>query len=156
MGASGGGSPGPWKMYTSSTRFLRVPSPDWAAVKHGSKMEFRTAGRVATSGPDRIECPTPVVAYTVRPHGQHESQLMVLIATWREPLGAISAESLTMEGFADVEHFRRYWMSRTHRRFRPLTSVQVYRLRPFIYEDNEDLEHMGELLMRRLYREHLK
>lgn len=153
MGAKGGPSPQPWTMYRASTRFLRVPSPDWAGVKHGSKREFRTVGKAAITAAHAVEVPTPVVAYTVRPAGGgHESKLMVLTAIWQEPLGAISEESLGLEGFADIEHFRRYWMNRTHKRFTPLTMVQVYRLRSF---EDGDVAQMGALILMRLYRQHV-
>lgn len=153
MGATGGASPKPWSAYTVSTRFLRVPSPDWAGVKLGLKREFRTVGRRAITAPDSIEVPTPVVAYRLRQTGGgYDSQLMVLVATWREPLGAISEESLANEGFSDIANFRRYWMNRTHRRFTPLTLVQVYRLRTF--EKGDDAE-LGWMIFRRLYKEHL-
>ncbi len=152
MGAKGGSSPQPWAQYKVSTTFLRVPPVDWAAVKHGSKSEFRSVGTRAVSQFKNLEPPTPVVAYVVKSLGQYDSQLMVLTAMWTEPLGAISAESLEAEGFPDIAHFRRYWMARTHRRFRPLTMVQVYRVRQ--YTDN-DAVVMGVRLHNKLYRDHL-
>ncbi len=77
---------------------------------------------------------------------------MVLTAIWREPLAAISEESLAREGFPDMAHFRRYWMSRTHRRFTPLTSVMVYRLAPF---SEQAMTELGATMLRTLYRDHL-
>ena len=98
-----------------------------------------------------VYCPTPVVAYTVRA-GEHDSQLLVLTAAWREPLASITEEGLAAEGFPDFAHFRRYWMSRTHRRFTPLTNVMVYRLRPW---EDSDVVILGSTMLRRLYRDHL-
>lgn len=151
MGAKGGSSPQPWTQHTLTTLFLRVPSTDWAAVTHGSKTEFRAAGTASLSRHWDIHVPTPVVAYTVR-SGQHLSKLLVLTAVWREPLGAISAESLQREGFPEMAHFRRYWMSRTHRRFTPLTSVMVYRLAPFT---PDVVAQLGVAMLTKLYKEHL-
>lgn len=81
-----------------------------------------------------------------------ESKLMVLERTWREPLGAISSESLEREGFESIAHFRRYWMGRQKQRFRPLLEVQVYRVRPFTETDREAL---GLALLDKLYGEHM-
>lgn len=99
-----------------------------------------------------IKCPTPVVAYKVSRMGDPESDLMILEATWREPLGAISEESLQREGFPSVAHFRRYWMDRQKQRFKPLLEVQVYRVRPFTTADRES---MGLALLDKLYGEHM-
>lgn len=152
MGAKGGPAPQPWVQHQSRTLFLRVPSQDWAAVKHGSKTEFRTVKPTAIATFDSVEVPTPVVAYAVKPGGRHDSQLMVLTAAWREPLGAISPESLAAEGFPSLAVFRRYWMQRTHRRFQPLMIVNVFRLREF---QEEDRAILGAQLLQRLYKEHL-
>lgn len=73
---------------------------------------------------------------------------MVLEETWREPLGAITAESLEREGFPDMAHFRRYWMQREKRRFALTRMVQVFRVRPVRAGDEEA---MGLALIERLY-----
>lgn len=144
--------PKPWTQYGTRTTFLRVPSVDWNAVKRGLKSEFRMSGRAVTQVWN-LTCPTPVVAYTVNSRGEHQDPLlMVLERTWREPLGAISAESLEREGFPDMAHFRRYWMARQKSRFKPLLEVQVYRVRPFKPEDREPL---GLALLDKLYGEHM-
>lgn len=144
--------PKPWRQHHLRTIFLRVPSEDWAAVKIGAKTEFRAAGGHATQL-WQVKPPTPVVGYRVtNGRTDHESCMLVLEATWQEPLAAISEESLRREGFPDMAHFRRYWMGRTKKRFRPLAKVMVYRVRPFRYEDVTDL---GGLLLRHLYEEHL-
>lgn len=131
-------SPKPFTQRRVSTAFLRVPSGDWAAVRRGFKSEFRATGRGYPSF-SSLEVPTPVVAYMTRTGHDHEGQLMVLERWWREPLGAISPESLQREGFESMAHFRRYWMGRTHKRFSPLTMVHVYRVRPFTIHDREPL-----------------
>lgn len=77
---------------------------------------------------------------------------MVLEATRREALGAISPASLEAEGFPSVAHFRRYWMARTKRRFRPNDICSVYRVRPW---RDSDREVMGMTLLDRLYGEFL-
>lgn len=92
-----------------------------------------------------------VVGYAVSV-GNHDSRLFVLEDTWQEMLGAISEESLANEGFPDMAHFRRYWMRRSKRRFRPLDKVQVYRVRPMM---KGDLDALGSALIYRLYQEHL-
>lgn len=143
--------PKPWPQYEARTTFLRVPWEDWAKVKLGAKTEFRMAGAHVTQLWN-VRCPTPVVGWSKRSTGEHESRLLVLEATWSEPLAGMSAESLAREGFATFGHFRRYWMGRTKRRFTPMTTVQVYRIRPFRLDDSSE---MGATLLHRLYGEHL-
>ena len=65
---------------------------------------------------------------------------------WSEPLGAISGESLTREGFDSMADFRAYWRRR-YRDFKPLTTVQVFRLRPWREDDVDELARklLGEL-----------
>jgi hypothetical protein len=144
-------SPEPWAQYEARTTFLRVPVDDWPAVKHGSKTEFRATGRAITQLWN-VSCPVVVVAYSVRGSGTHDSRLMVLEASWKEPLGAISAESLEREGFPSLAHFRRYWMARTRAPFKPLSYVQVYQVRAFMPGDDVIF---GLKLLRKLYGEHL-
>jgi hypothetical protein len=144
-------SPKPWRQFETRTTFLRVPADDWAAVKIGSKTEFRAAGHSVTQLWN-VACPTPVVGWTARRNERYESVMLVLEATWQEMVGSITPESLQREGFPSMAHFRRYWMSRTKRRFRPLQKVQVYRVRPMTTEDEVS---MGLQLFRKLYSEHL-
>ena len=133
----------------AATVFLQVPVADWPAVKHGMKTEFRLAG----AGLLNLQLPTPVVAYmTQRRPKRHEHALMVLEEAFREPLGAISPESLAREGFPDMAHFRRYWTMRTKTRFRPLQEVQAYRVRPW---HDGDAEALGLVLVTRLYGEYM-
>lgn len=152
MGARGGWAPKPWASFSTRTTYLRVPTVDWAAVKLGSKTEFRQAGGKEITQLWNVTTPTPVVAYTVRSGDRYEKTLMVLERTWREPLGAITPDSLAAEGYPDMAHFRRYWMSRTHRRFTPLTNVQVYSVRPW---RDTDMAELGAALLSKLYKEHL-
>jgi hypothetical protein len=145
-------SPKPWTQRQARTVFLRVPAQDWAAVKIGSKTEFRMPGGRAMSQLWSVKPPTPVVAYAIIGGGRYVSSLMVLERHWREPVGGLTPESIAAEGFPDMAHFRRYWMARTKRRFRPLQEVWAYRVRPFRAEDRTML---GEYLFDRLYGEHL-
>lgn len=145
--------PKPWRQSQLRTTFLRVPTEDWPAVRIGAKTEFRTSGAHSTTLLG-VKCPTPVVGYKVsNQRDDHESVLLVLEAVWTEPLVAISDESLRREGFPDVAHFRRYWMGRTRRRFRPLDKVQAHRVRLFTPEDRGP---MGDAILRHLYGEHLQ
>lgn len=145
----------PYAQARLSTLFLRVPATDWASVLGGYKREFRVRGD-GISRLNRAKTPTPVVAYavagppTARVH--YGPALMVLEGTYRQPVGAISPESIEAEGFTDIAGFRRYWMQRTQRPFRPLDEVHVYRVRPWYQLDRDD---MGHLLLERLYGEYL-
>lgn len=136
-------APQPYQSRRASTVFLRAPGGDWVAIKRGFKREFRLTGSALLN----LQCPTPVVVYTTR-NGGYEETLMVLESARREQLGAISPDSLQAEGFASVAHFRRYWMSRTNKRFRPLDTCSVYRVRPWT---DSDTELMGRTLLERLY-----
>lgn len=144
-------APKPWRQYETRTSFLRVPADDWTAVRYGHKTEFRAAGHAVTQLWN-VACPTPVVGWMHRRVGGYESRLLVLEATWQEPLGAISPESLEREGFQDIRSFRRYWMQRHNKRFAPMQRVQVYRVRPFTGADEVT---MGLQLLRKLYGEHV-
>jgi hypothetical protein len=132
---------------------LRVPVEDWSAVKRGTKTEFRLSGK-GGSYPKLLDPavhPTPVVGYkSRRMNPEHERCLLVLEASWMEPLAAISEESLQREGFEDMAHFRRYWITRTKTRFRALQNVQVFRVHPFT---EDDLEVQSVAIFRRLYGE---
>lgn len=141
-------SPKPFPISRAATVFLRVPADDWTAVKLGYKREFRSSGH-GYPALFNVECPTAVLAYATRDGGRYESQLMVLEKTWREPLGAISPESLSREGFESIAHFRRYWIGRTKRRFKPMAEVQAFIVRRF--EPDTDPELLGRVLFRRLY-----
>lgn len=140
--------PEPWAQRELRTFFLRVPESDWLGVKHGRKREFRRRA----SGVAIPEVPTPVVAYRFKNGLRHDRVLMVLERTWREPLGAISEDSLAREGYSSLAEFRRYWKIREKRPFRPLDEVQVYQVRLW---EAEDIERMGRVLVARLYAEHL-
>lgn len=150
MASDGSNGPKPWKQRQARTVFLRVPAADWPAVSRGKKREFRAAsGQV--SGLHFVEPPTPVVCYTVRV-GKHDSRLMVLEKRWTEPLGSITDESLRNEGFSSFEEFRRYWMRRERRRFRPTREVVVYSVRPW---DGGDEDWFSQELLKHLYGEWL-
>jgi hypothetical protein len=90
----------------------------------------------------------PCVAYRLDRYGNYDAELLVLVAVWREPLGAISAESLAAEGYGSFDEFRRAWVIRERRWFRPLDVITAYRVRPWAPEDGAE---MGGALLRRLY-----
>lgn len=146
-----------WSTYKASTIFLRIPRFDWPSVTTGEKTEFRAAGRHALAA-SRITFPVPVVGYTVWEHKPKTSRLLLLEHADTEPLGAISEESLRREGFWTGNHresykaFQHYWRHRRrHDAFRPLTTVWVYRVRPFTVDD---VEPSARRLFERLYGEH--
>jgi hypothetical protein len=145
-------SPKPWRQFEARTSFLRVPADDWPSVRQGRKTEFRATGARHMTQMWNVTCPMPVVGYAFRRAAEPDSALLVLEATWREPIGAISPESLEREGFPDIAHFRRYWMERYKRRFAPMQTVQVYRVRPAA---RDDLAILGLKLIEKLYGEHL-
>jgi len=134
-----------------STVFVRVPVAEWGAVTSGRKTEFRAESGKA-SGLWTVECPVPCVAYRGDNLGRYSAVLMVLEAVWRERLMAISEESIAAEGFGSFPEFRRHWMIREHRRFRPMSITTVYRVRPWRPEDEAA---MGDALLRRLYADFL-
>jgi hypothetical protein len=149
--------PQPFNQFTVSTRFLRVPSTDWPAVKRGYKRQFRKAGKGAGGfGLDKIKLPTPVVLYKSDGKAlvqadlgyQPEAKLAVLESVEREPLGAISEASLALEGFASLQEFRRYWIQRERRRWQPTRLVWVYTVRPW---DHSDHSFFGQQLIDHLY-----
>jgi len=116
-------------MHQVSTVFVRVPSDDWHAVKGGYKREIRS--RQSSAGAlQSLSPPTPCVAWRLHRQYGYDSVLMVLEAVWREPLGAISEESIANEGFATMAEFRRAWVMREKRRFPLLAPVTVHRCGP--------------------------
>lgn len=143
--APNGRGPKPYEQRSLATLFVRAPAPEFGSIVRGEKTEFRGSGPTAQL--DRVETPTPVVVYKLDRRG-HDARLMVLTDTWQEPIGAISAESLEREGFPDFAHFRRYWVGRTKKHFKPTRMVCVYRVRPWLPEDERD---MGVRIFRRLY-----
>lgn len=148
-GRNGSRGPKPWRQRTLSTTFLRVPRVDWPAVSRGYKTEFRAGGEVRARA-WTLRTPTPVVAYSVGRDGKHAGPvLMVLEASWVEPVGAISEESLAREGFRSLGEFRRYWMERERKRFEPTRYTVVYRVRP--WDDSTDARHFADLILGRLY-----
>lgn len=147
MAADGSKGPKPYEQRRASTVFVRVPTSDWVEVKSGHKTEFRGSPG-AVSSLNWVETPTPVVAYRYsRAHG-YDAALMVLEERWQEPLGAITPESLAREGHESFAHFRRYWIRREGKRFRPTREVVVYRIRRWA---PEDARLFADRLLARLY-----
>ena len=133
------------------TQLLRVPQVDWRPLTSGEKTELRLVGHYSVHH-NRLHAPQPIVVWCFRRFSKEpQSKLMVLDAAWSEPLGAISPESLAREGFESLAEFRRYWRNRHHgvlASYKPLSTVQVYRLRPLEEADEAD---MGRALLRHLY-----
>lgn len=148
MGSSGAG-PRPYTQRQARTIFLRVPHSEFGLVIAGRKTEFRASPR-ASSQLWSVEPPTAAVAYAIFPSRGYKRQLIVLEATWREPLGAITAESLAREGQPDFAHFRRYWMKREKTPFKPTREVAVFQVRPMRAGDEQEL---AASLYQRLYGE---
>jgi hypothetical protein len=149
MAADGSRGPKPWTQRRASTTFLRVPHVDWPKVKNGLKREFRAGtGSAAVSQLWSLPTPTVVVGYSIDDQQRYDHRLLVLENHWREPLGAITPESLRAEGCKDLAEFRRYWMNRERRRFRPTREVSVYRVRP---AQTADLQDVGDRLVQHLY-----
>jgi hypothetical protein len=146
-----GKGPKPYKRYEFSTIFLRIPHAEWSLVSSGRKTEFRASPHLCPQLWN-VRPPVPVVAYTVFPARGYRRALMVCERAWREPLGAISPESLAAELQPDIAHFRRAWMIREHRSFEPMRQVSAFRVRPWAPEDDQ---MMGQRLLRLLYGEHL-
>lgn len=147
----GSRGPQPFAQRVVKTAFLRVAIADWPAVRQGIKREFRSSYNALT----RTQVPTPVVCWCKR-NGEYEHRFMVLTHVGREPLSAITPESIAAEGFASFEEFRRYWV--THRqargkRFEPGRMVTVYRVRPWSPDDRQTL---AEHLFDRLYGEYVE
>jgi hypothetical protein len=132
--------------------YLRIPKADWPKVTQGRKTELRRPPGPGSLLAAKLDPPTPVVGYSVGVAGPR-FKLLVIEQAWQEPLGTISDESLAREGFKTRAEFRAYWRRRVHSRsYKPLTLVQVYRVRPFVPEDRPMLadnlfEHLyGEFL----------
>lgn len=143
--------PKPYTSHTARTIFLRCPLYDWTSIQLGMKSEFRVTGR-GWGAFWNVQCPTPVLAYVIKRDNSYDHRLMVLTKTWREPLGAISPDSLSREGYPSIAHFRRYWMERTQQRFKPLSEVQCHQIRLWRPGDEETF---GQMLLQRLYGEWL-
>lgn len=150
MASDGTRGPKPYRQTRATTLFLRVPVAEWQAVKRGVKREFRAApgaqGQMLSAEP-----PVPVVAYSVDRQGHHDARLMVLDRMWREPLGAISPESLAAEGCAGLAEFRRRWMLTNRKRFTPTRIVSVFVVRP--WREGLDERAMADRLLDHLYSE---
>lgn len=132
---------------TIRTQPIMVPRVDWSDVRAGVKTEFRRYG--APQGGERFE-ERPVLLYTIHPATEQVDAFpAILVATWREPMGAITAESLRREGFADLGEFRRYIEQRyPNGGFRPLAMARTYRVRPW---KPTDTAAMAEWALRSLF-----
>lgn len=141
---------------SAGTLYVRVARVDWPMVKLGRKREFRTTPRRAAILPPE-GFPTPMVLWCPVGYGPvPEQQLVVCERAWTEKLGEINEESLAREGFASRKQFIDYWRKQRaggSKGFKPLTTVAVYRVRPW---EEDDLELCGAVLVQRLYGTHLE
>lgn len=123
---------------------VMIPDTDWAKVICGEKRMFRSYSRRVT--PPIL--PTAFIGYRFRIDDSLDTKVMWLEGTWQEPLGSITAEDLADEGFASLAEFRRYITERYPKGgYRPLATVQVYRVRPIT---DEDLDEFGRRLVREM------
>jgi hypothetical protein len=115
-----------------------VAGVDWIDVITGRKTEYRIYGKANVTTPRVTPC--PCIFYTPRANAGPDTALGVLEEQWTEPLGAISGESLELEGFPDdLEGFRRYIALRyPNGGFRPLANVIVRRVRPMSDADQDE------------------
>lgn len=132
-----------------TTKVLHVAQGDWPLVKRGLKTEYRHRIKDTRRRRYLHDTPSPVV---LSPTKGHDFALAVLEATWFEPLGAISPESLQREGFESFAEFRRYWVLQREfnkRRFKAEDPAVVFRVR--LATTDEDFTYCGRLLLARLY-----
>lgn len=129
---------------TLNRRMIYVPQADWPSIRRGAKEEFRGSG--AAWGLDDL--PFPVALYSTVRNGGYEVRMAVLTACWKEPLGAISAESLEAEGHESLADFRQWWVNNRRPNFNVLQNVTVFRVRPWQDQDSDEMAHV---LLDRLY-----
>lgn len=131
-----------------------MPREDWTRLKTGVKTELRMAGRGSLTDNHVGEPPVPLLGFSFgRARAEADYAMFVLEDCWREPLMAMSLESLEREGYATMGEFKDYWRYRfRNRRYDPMATVQVFRLRPMT---SDDRQAMGARLLSALYEEWL-
>lgn len=108
---------------------LRVVTGDYARIRAGEKREYRTY-KLRIHQLREGEC--AIVYASAGPRKPLRTSLVVVEASYVEPLGAISPESVSLEGFTTFREFRTYFRERERvKGFRQLDRVQVVRFRPF-------------------------
>jgi hypothetical protein len=119
---------------------------DWIAVISGQKTEWRVYGHANFL--DKAVFPAPVVAYS--PSAADPTipytAVLTLEEMWREPLAAITDESLRREGFTahedrreNLADFRRYFTARyPNGGFRPIANVICRRVHPITPDEQEE------------------
>lgn len=113
--------------------YVGIPRGDWGPVRQGVQTEFRKRANYAPR-----DVPRPIVGYTTIAGHKHH-QMFVLTESWKEPLGAISEESLRRNNCESMREFRRQWPQRNrYRGFPPNLIVVVYRLRLWQPGDERD------------------
>lgn len=134
-----------------SRLWLRVPAPEWAAVKHGVKTEFRSHYRTLSLA--NVEKPTPVILFRAERGAELDTRLAVLLEARAEALGAITEESLKNEGVDTLAEFKVRWTASRDKRFDPFKKVYVYTVRPWDVFDEERFE---KLIFNKLYPEEFR
>lgn len=114
---------------------LYVARVDFAAIRAGEKRMWRSYRRGTVR-----DLPRPVIVCSHHPAtGRIDTALSCLIETWTEPLGAISEEHVREEGFETRSAFKSYFAERyPNYGFRPLDTVQVFRVRPLTDDDRDE------------------
>lgn len=135
---------------------------DWDLVSVGQKRMFRAYAEKAGDRsrplvPPDTETPRPCLLFAAR-HGVRKGYRMipgVLLSHRQEPLGTISAEDLTAEGFEYLPAFKFYWKRRYRALgWRPWDLVSVLEVRPMQFEvDGHDFDEFGWWAMEELYGE---
>lgn len=139
------------------TTYLRVPRDEHARLSHGDKREVRVKYLV-NGRTDEFGFPLPLVIWSPGTIGPLKVALVVCEERWREPVGAISTESLRNEGYdcrcgercncGALDRFRRYWKNIRGYRWDPRQPTWVYRLRPW---DDSDRRRFAERIIEHLW-----
>lgn len=130
---------------TLKTLMVRVPAGEWQDVKQGRKREFRTTQKPFGNG---LGWPQPVVGWRWTKQYGVATTMLIVENTWVEPLGAISQESLRMEGCETLADYRRRWCIQNGRRFPPGKEMMVVRFRLLTDTERPD---MANRLLEHLY-----
>lgn len=112
---------------------ISIHPEDWWHVKRGARQQWRLplseeVPRVGISRALLERLPAPVLVTCPTRLGS-ERALFMLDACWIEPFAAISERSLELEGFdasQGIAAYRRTWMARTEKKFRPVQPTAVY------------------------------
>lgn len=129
-----------------NTRSAYVDPIDWIAVISGEKTEWRLYGNANFI--EKMVFPSPIVVYSpsaadpMIPY----TALLTLEEMWREPIAAITDESLRREGFTahddrrdNFADFRNYIAARyPNGGFRPIANVVCRRVHPMTADERTE------------------